>query len=117
MPGASPFTAASLQRFRTRRPAIAFHCGADDDQVPSEAACRFVFGELAPAYAAAGVSNRLAVKLWQGLGHGGGVMDSAEEEIRGFLQTHYAQDERKSEASLSSAPASGTSACASSPKL
>ena len=36
--------------------------------------------------AAAGVSSRLHVKLWEGLGHGGAVMDKALAEIRQFLQ-------------------------------
>jgi len=40
---------------------MSFHCGEEDNQVPSEAALRFCKGTLAPDYAAAGESEKLQV--------------------------------------------------------
>lgn len=74
----------NIEPFLTRKPAVSFHCGADDDQVPSEAAVRFREA-LLPAYIASGARNRVQVQLHDGLGHGGEVLAAAWPAVRRFL--------------------------------
>jgi dienelactone hydrolase len=90
---ACPMT--NLAHYRLHQPAIAFHCGAEDAQVPPEAALRFRqalsadYGEAStepgPAALAAG-GERLQVVLHAGFGHD--TIPSAEKMTRQFLRKY-----------------------------
>eukprot|EP01052_Picozoa_sp_SAG31_P042171 SAG31_NODE_6609_length_1953_cov_1.911543_2_plen_276_part_00 len=90
---ACPMT--NLAHYRLHRPAIVFHCGAVDTQVPPEAALRFRqalaadYGEESekpgPAALAPG-GKRLQVVLHEGFGHG--AIPVAEKMSREFLRRH-----------------------------
>jgi dienelactone hydrolase len=90
---ACPMT--NLAHYRLHRPAISFHCGADDTQVPPEAALRFRqalaadYGEASaepgPAALAPG-GEKLQVVLHDGYGHG--QIQPAEDLSRQFLRKY-----------------------------
>jgi dienelactone hydrolase len=89
---ACPMT--NLAHYRLHQPAIAFHCGAVDTQVPPEAALRFRqalaadYGEASepgPAALAPG-GERLQVVLHDGFGHAS--IPPAEQMSRQFLRKY-----------------------------
>jgi dienelactone hydrolase len=90
---ACPFT--NLAHYRKHRPAIAFHCGAEDVQVPPEAALRFrqaLADDYGEGSSEPGLQalipggERLQVVLHAGLGHGG--IPAAEIATCNFLREH-----------------------------